>query len=302
MRLIDSSETVIFLIGKDGQVGWELNRTLATLGKVFAIGRKDLDLSDTNAIREKITAIKPHVIVNAAAYTAVDQAEKESQLAHAINAIAPQIIAEEAKKCGALFVHYSTDYIFDGHKNMPYIEGDEAKPVNVYGKTKLLGEQAVQSIDNNHLIFRLSWVYGMRGRNFLLTIKRLASERNELKIVDDQVGIPSWCRMIAESTSQVLAQCCVNHSDYLDEVSGLYHMTGLGQTSWHGFAKAIISEENSKDSSLINKNVEILPIPTSDFPLPATRSPYSVLSNKKFVDTFGIRLPDWRLQLRLAMS
>ena len=307
MGVLDENETIILLVGKDGQVGWELNRTLATLGKVFAVGRKDLDLTDTNAIREKISEIKPQVIINAAAYTAVDQAEKESELAHAINAIAPQIMAEEAKKCGALLIHYSTDYIFDGHTNTPYTEEDEAKPVNVYGKTKLSGEQAIQSVDNHHLIFRLSWVYGMRGRNFLLTIKRLAAERDELKIVDDQVGVPTWCRIIAESTSQVLAQCREKSSgfldtDYIQEVSGLYHMTGVGQTSWHGFAKAIIGEETKKESSLINKKVDIIPIPTSAYPLPASRSPYSVLSNNKFIDTFGIRLPDWRLQLKLAMS
>ena len=197
----------ILLTGKNGQVGWELQRTLTTLGDVVAIDRKGMDLANPDSIRNTIRAVRPDLIVNAAAYTAVDKAESEPELAMAINGIAPGIMAEEAGRLGAAMVHYSTDYVFDGTKTTPYTEGDILNPINVYGKTKLAGEQAVQAAGIPHLIFRTSWVYGLRGRNFLLTILRLAKEWDELKIVDDQIGAPTWSRMVAEATATILAQC-----------------------------------------------------------------------------------------------
>ena len=196
----------ILLTGKNGQVGWELERSLQPLGQVIAFDRSGLDLASPDSIRAVIREVKPELIVNPAAYTAVDKAESEPDLAMAVNGVAPGIIAEEAKRLGAALIHYSTDYVFDGTKAEPYTEDDVPKPINVYGKTKLAGEQAVQAIGVPHLIFRTSWVYGMRGKNFLLTILRMAKEKDELRIVDDQFGAPTWSRMIAETTAQVLAQ------------------------------------------------------------------------------------------------
>ena len=196
----------ILLLGKNGQVGWELHRTLSPLGEVIATDRRDLDITDFHRVRETIHTIRPRVIVNATAYTAVDRAEDEPELAMLINGTAPGVLAEEAKKCGALLVHYSTDYVFDGTKKEPYTEEDTPNPLNVYGRTKLKGEEAIQSVDGNYLIFRTSWVYGERGHNFYLTIRRLAKEKEEISVVDDQIGAPTWCRTIAENTTFILAQ------------------------------------------------------------------------------------------------
>lgn len=197
----------ILLIGKNGQVAWELQRTLATLGEIITVGREQLDVANAASIRQVIRETKPQIIVNATAYTAVDKAEAEPELAMQVNGVAPGIMAEEAKRLDALLVHYSTDYVFDGTKQGAYVEEDVPNPLSVYGKTKLAGEQAIQATGAKHLILRTSWVYGARGKNFLLTILRLAKERPELKIVDDQIGAPTWSRMIAEATAQILAQC-----------------------------------------------------------------------------------------------
>jgi dTDP-4-dehydrorhamnose reductase len=283
----------ILLTGKNGQVGWELQRTLATLGEVVAVDRRGMDLANPDSIRNSIRAARPDLIVNAAAYTAVDKAESEADLAMAINGIAPGVMAEEAKRLGAAMVHYSTDYVFDGTKAALYAEEDAPNPLNVYGVTKLAGEQAVQAAGIPHLIFRTSWVYGLRGKNFLLTILRLAQERDELKIVDDQIGAPTWSRLIAEATAQILAQRRAN----LSEVSGLYHLTSDGQTSWHGFARAILDQSGL---AVIKPLPRLVPIPGVDYPLPAPRPCNSGLNNKKMQQVFGLALPAWDTALTLC--
>ena len=292
----------LLLAGKNGQVGWELQRTLATLGDVVAVDRQGMDLANPDSIRNAIRTIRPDLIVNAAAYTAVDKAESEPDLAMAINGIAPGIMAEEAKRLGAAMIHYSTDYVFDGAKSSPYTEEDAPNPLSVYGKTKLAGEQAIQAAGISHLIFRTSWVYGLRGRNFLLTILRLAKERDELKIVDDQIGAPTWSRMVAEATSQVLAQILMpiaHHPLLIAEVSGLYHMTAAGRTSWYGFTKAIL---DSMPMQGAYPSPNLIPIPTVEYPLPAPRPLYSVLSNDRLINTFGIELPSWETALALCLE
>ena len=292
----------ILLTGKNGQVGWELQRTLAPLGEVVAVDRQALDLAKPDAIRALIREIKPDLIVNPAAYTAVDKAESEPELAMAVNGIAPGIMAEEAKKLGAAMVHYSTDYVFDGTKTSPYTEIDLPNPGNVYGKTKLAGEQAIQAAGIPHLILRTSWVYGSRGRNFLLTILRLAQERDELKIVDDQIGAPTSSRMIAEVTGQILAQCfspSAHHPSPITPYSGLYHLTAAGQTSWHGFAAAILE---SRARLTGTPGPRLSPIPTSAYPLPASRPLYSVMANEKLQRVFGVSAPAWPNGLGLCMD
>lgn len=285
----------ILITGKNGQVGWELQRTLAPLGEVVAVDRQALDLANPDAIRTLIRAVKPDLIVNPAAYTAVDKAESEPEAAMAVNGMAPGIMAEEAKKLGAAMIHYSTDYVFDGSKAAPYTETDSPCPINVYGRTKLAGEQAIQAAGIPHLILRTSWVYGTRGKNFLLTILRLAGEREELKIVDDQIGAPTACRMIAEATAQILAQTRGN----LGDVSGLYHLTAAGQTSWHGFTAAILE---TRSRLMGAASPRLSPIPTSAYPLPAPRPHYSVMSNERLQHTFGVAIPAWQNGLSLCMD
>lgn len=299
----------ILLTGKNGQVGWELQRTLATLGDVVAVDRQGMDLANPDSIRGVIRAVRPDLIVNAAAYTAVDKAESEPDLAMAINGIAPGIMAEEAKRLGAAMVHYSTDYVFDGAKTSPYTEEDAPNPLSVYGKTKLAGEQAIQAAGIPHLIFRTSWVYGLRGRNFLLTILRLAKERGELKIVDDQVGAPTWSRMIAEATAQILAQSFLPltpHPSLLTQYGGIYNLTASGRTSWHGFAKAILDSmttQGPNPSPLTpHPSPNLIPIATPEYPLPAPRPLYSMLSSAKLNRTFGVALPAWDDSLMLCME
>ncbi|MEW9899460.1 dTDP-4-dehydrorhamnose reductase [Chitinivorax sp. PXF-14] len=293
---------VILLTGRGGQVGWELERSLAPLGDVVALARGALDLSDVAQIREVVRAVKPALIVNPAAYTAVDKAESDADLAHAINAIAPAVLAEEAKRLGAALIHYSTDYVFDGGKAAPYLETDKPNPLNVYGASKLAGEAALAASGIDYLCFRTSWVYGARGGNFMRTILRLAQERDELKIVADQVGAPTWSRMISDATAAVLAQRWLPAGGRLVEVSGLYHLTAAGETSWHGFAQAVLDEVAGLPEWAGRKLARVLPIPTSGYPLPAPRSPYSVLSNDKLQATFGLSLPDWRVSLKQVIA
>jgi len=285
----------IMLTGKNGQVGWELQRTLAPLGEVVALDRRQLDLSDSKQIRELVREIKPNLIVNAAAYTAVDKAESEPEIAMAINGVAPGILAEEAKRIGAAIIHYSTDYVFDGNKTSPYTEDDTPNPLNEYGRTKLAGEQAVKAAGSPYIILRTGWVYGTHGKNFLLTILRLAHEREELSIVDDQTGAPTWSRMLAEATAQILSD------DYnaLTAKRGIYHMTASGSTTWYGFSKAIIElDPNLKEQ--VCKYVR--PILSAEYPTPARRPAYSVLSNAKLKAAFEVALPGWEQGLNLALS
>jgi len=300
----------ILLTGKNGQVGHDLQRFLPRLGEVLALDRQQLDLSRFDEVRRVIRQIRPALIVNAAAYTAVDLAEKEHSLAQAINAEAPAIMAEEARRIGAALVHYSTDYVFDGIKNSPYEEADPTEPTNVYGKTKLAGEQAIRDSGAHHLIFRTAWVYSTRGKNFLLTILRLATEREELRIVNDQIGAPTWSREIASATAEVLQKFFdrTGNVSAWAELGGTYHMTAGGETSWFEFAKAILEEAKKQATSPAPWLAEathrkpllsrvVTPITTAEYPTPARRPAYSVLSNLHTVRTFGIELADWRTQL-----
>jgi dTDP-4-dehydrorhamnose reductase len=286
----------ILLLGRHGQVAWELQRTLQTIGHLTTLGSADLNLVDGEQIRAAVRQIRPQIIVNAAAYTAVDKAESEVELARSINAIAPTILAEEAQGLGALLVHYSTDYIFDGRKNGAYLEEDATNPLSVYGQTKLAGEQGIQSIGGDHLILRTTWVYGNRGKNFLLTILRLAAERPELKIVADQIGAPTWSRSIATVTGQILSQWPQNPA------SGTYHLSGSGSTSWHGFAEKIVEYAQKYHPEKALAVQRILPIGTSDYPTPAQRPANSRLDNSKLRNTFGLGLPDWEQDLALAIA
>ncbi|HVB55025.1 MAG TPA: dTDP-4-dehydrorhamnose reductase [Candidatus Acidoferrales bacterium] len=302
----------VLLIGKNGQIGAELHRVLAPSSYLIALDRRELDLSNIAAIRRTIRDCCPRVIVNAAAYTAVDQAEKEETAARAINADAPAVMAEEARKIGAALVHYSTDYVFDGLKTDPYEEDDPPKPLNVYGKTKLEGEQAIRNSGALYLIFRTSWVYATHGKNFLLTVLRLATEREELRIVCDQNGAPTWSREIAAATARIVTEReGRKSSSSFEECSGTYHMTAAGQTTWYEFAKAILEEiadmpQNAawlaaatRSRPVIAKQIH--PIATEEYPTPARRPSYSVLSNRRLLQTFGIQLADWRAQLRSAV-
>jgi dTDP-4-dehydrorhamnose reductase len=286
----------ILILGQQGQVAWELQRTLPSLGNITVLGSQDLDLADTNKLRDTIQTLRPQIVVNAAAYTAVDKAESDQETAKAINQTAPQILAEETAKLGSLLVHYSTDYVFDGTKTGVYVEDDATNPLGVYGATKLGGEQAIQAVGGDHLIFRTTWVYGTRGKNFLLTILRLAAEKPELKIVADQIGAPTWSRSIAEATAQVICQWPQKPH------SGLYHLSAAGVTSWHGFASKIVdfSRQINPDRPLAVD--QILPIPATDYPTPAARPSNSQLDSSKLWQTFGVQLNNWERDLDLAMQ
>ncbi len=291
----------ILLTGKNGQVGWELQRSLLPLGTIVALDRRGLDLADPKAIRDTVRAVRPHVIVNAAAYTQVDRAESEPDLAMAINGTAPEVLAEEAAALGALLIHYSTDYVFNGAKPGPYTEEDTPNPLNAYGESKLAGEEAIRASGVPHLILRTSWVYGARGNNFLRTILRLAREREELRVVDDQVGAPTWCRLVAEATGEILTQLCApgifRPSPFAD-VSGLYHVAPAGKTTWCGFARAIVESAGE----LLPRTPQVTPIASAEHPSPAVRPSNSLLSTEKLEQTFGLRMPAWDALVGLCME
>lgn len=293
----------ILLTGANGQVGWELRRTLASLGQITAFGRDALDVCNLEALRNVVREFAPALIVNACAYTAVDNAEADFKTAEVVNGIAPGILAEEAKRIGAALVHYSTDYVFNGAKPSAYDESDCPNPINAYGKTKLMGEQAIQAAGGAYLIFRTSWVYGSRGKNFLLSMLRLAKTHRELRIVNDQIGAPTWCRMIAEMTALVLAQSLVQQKNNwridVDERSGVYHLTAAGRTSWFGFAEAIFSQISPE------MNIEaprLLPIPASAYPAPALRPSNSLMDNGLLQRTFGLAPVPWEDMLTNCME
>ncbi len=286
----------ILLLGKNGQVGWEVRRTLAPLAQVTAVDYPEVNFTDTVALRQLVAATDPSVVVNAAAYTAVDKAEMESELCRQVNAVAPGVLAEAAKKAGALMVHYSTDYIFDGTKTSPYSETDAPNPLGAYGRTKLEGDRAVKASGADHLIFRLCWVYGARGQNFMLTMQRLAREREKLRVVGDQLGCPTWSRMIAETTALALKQVLAgaDRSAY----NGEYHLAAFGQASWHEFASRIIEwmPEAERKCRAVER------ITTPEYPTPAKRPAYSVLDCGKLQKTFGLRLPHWETSLRQVLD
>jgi dTDP-4-dehydrorhamnose reductase len=283
----------ILITGADGQLGYELARELAGRGEVVATTRAALDLADPDAIVARVREVKPQLIVNAAAYTAVDRAESEPELAAAVNARAPGVLAAEAKRCDALLIHYSTDYVFDGLANSPYDEDAATHPLNVYGATKLAGEQAVSASRAAALTFRTSWVYGLRGRNFLLTMQKLARERDELRVVADQHGVPNWSRTLARTTATLVARGL----PWLRERAGLYHMTSLDATTWHAFACAIV-----EGTAGLTHPPRVTPITTADYPTPARRPLMSALADARFVRTFGFALPAWREALREALA
>ena len=290
----------ILLFGKNGQVGWELNRSLQPLGGIVALGREKVDFSRPDNLRHIVRKIKPDVIVNAVAYTAVDKAEEEEDLALLINAESPKVLAEEALKLDALLVHYSTDYVFDGTKESPYSETDKPNPISAYGRTKLAGEQAIQSSGCDHLIFRTSWVYASRGNNFLLTMLKLAQEREELSIVNDQTGSPTSARLIADTTVLCVQQAI---KEKLVGVfsSDLYHLTTSGHTSWHGFTKEIVKIA-SNDLNLPLTLKRLKAIPASDYPTPAKRPMNSQLALTKLESIFTIKMPDWKKSLSVCMT
>jgi len=262
---------------------------------VVALDSRAMNLTDADAVRNTVREIAPAIIVNSAAHTAVDKAETEQERAYAVNAVAPGVLAEEAARLDALLVHYSTDYVFNGSGNAPWREDDACDPLNVYGASKLAGERAIAASGCRHLIFRTSWVYGARGSNFLLTMRRLMRERPELKIVADQIGAPTWCRDLAEATALALSQVSACGFDQW----GVYHMTNGGETSWHGFAEAIQALDEFDETCAPS---HLLPIPSSDYPTPARRPLNSRLNNDRLEQTFGLRLQDWRAALALCMS
>lgn len=290
----------ILVLGSQGQVGWELARSLLPLGKVMALGRRDADLANPDTLRQAVRACEPDVIVNAAAYTAVDKAEAYEAAAMAVNANAPGILAEEARHGKALLIHYSTDYVFDGQSNQAYVETDLTNPQSAYGRSKLAGEKAVAGAGCDHLILRTSWVYGARGHNFLRTVLRLAQEREHLRIVADQTGAPTWSRWIADATAHVARQAMDQRAAQAFQ-SGTYHLACAGATSWHGFASAIIEQHRLLYPAVELAVQAIEPIPTAEYPLPAKRPANSRLDCHKLAADYGIAAPDWQQALRLCM-
>lgn len=280
----------ILLLGKNGQLGFELRRSLAPVADVLALGSQDLNLADEAALRACVRSHGPALIVNAAAYTAVDRAETESSLAHAINARAPQILAEEAQNLGAVLVHYSTDYVFDGVQSHPYTEADAPAPQSVYGQSKWLGEQAVQAHCERHVILRTSWVLGAHGGNFAKTMLRLAREREVLRVVADQWGAPTSAALLADVTAHLVRQSVQEPQSF---PWGLYHAVASGRTHWHAYARHVIERARQAGQAIRVASDAILPIQTVDYPTPAKRPQFSQLDNRKLQDTFGLVLPDW---------
>ena len=284
----------ILILGASGQLGKELQRSFAGLGEIVACDRSSIDLSRPEQIRDQIRAMAPSVILNAAAYTAVDRAESEPELAMAVNAKAPEILAEEAARLGAVLVHYSTDYVFDGSKQSSWLESDTTNPLNVYGAGKLAGEKAIARVGGRYLIFRTSWVYGPHGKNFLFTMLRLGRERDRLNVVDDQVGAPTTSIELANATRTIVEGIHVGRFGSTESWSGIYHMTCGGGVSWCGFARAIFERARP----ILNAKVpELHPIPASAYPTPARRPQNSVLSNEKLFTHFGVRLAPWEAAL-----
>jgi len=285
----------ILLFGANGQLGTQLSTLLASKGKVRAVGHADLDLRDLAALRALIYEANPSLIINAAAYTAVDAAESDAATAQLVNAEAPRVMAELARERDALLVHYSTDYVFDGTARASYTEDSPVNPLGVYGATKLAGEQAVAASGAAHLILRTAWLYSNRGKNFLNTMLRLAAERDELRVVSDQTGCPTYANLVADTSIQMLDGMFVDAS-LRTERCGLYHVACQGETTWWGFAQRII------ELAGLGERVRVLPISTADYPTPAQRPAYSVLSTAKLERVFGVRLPDWEDGLKRCLT
>lgn len=294
-----SGAPCVLIVGATGQVGTELRRSFAEARGVVAVGRESVDLASAEQVRELVRRVEPDVILNAAAYTAVDRAETESDLAFAINAEAPRVLAEEAQRRNALLVHYSTDYVFDGTKAAPWVEGDTPNPLNVYGASKLAGEQAIREVSGKYLIFRTSWVYGPHGKNFLLTMLRLGRERDELRVVDDQHGAPTSSIAIADATRAIVEKVRRGEVAAPDDWIGVYHMTCAGATTWCGFTQEIFE----RGSDLLGgRRPQVDAITTEEYPTPAKRPRNSVLSNQRLEARFSVRLPAWETALEDVLS
>lgn len=297
----------VLVTGASGQVGAEVARELEGRAEVVARDRSRLDVANPASIAAGVRAARPDVIVNCAAYTAVDRAETDRDAAHAANAVGPGVLADEAKRCGALLLHFSTDYVYDGSKRLPYLETDPVNPLSAYGATKLEGERAVAASGCAHLILRTSWVYGPRGRNFMLTMLRLGRERQELRVVDDQRGAPTSSRALARLVRDLLArggdleEITRAEVDRVAQASGVYHATAAGETTWYGFAAAIF-DEMMRQRRLDHAAPRLVPIATSEYPTPARRPANSVLSNERLRGAFGLAMADWRRGLEEAVS
>lgn len=289
----------ILVTGKNGQVGHELHRSLAPLGEVIAVDVEDCDLTDTAAIVALVEKVKPDLIVNPAAYTAVDKAESETEIACAINAIAPKVLAAQANLFHIPIIHYSTDYIFDGAKDGIYFEDDPANPQSIYGKTKWLGEKNVRAMCPQHVILRTSWVFGAHGGNFLKTILKLAQERDELKIIADQFGAPTSARLLADSTAEIAKQLLSSDGK---QKAGTYHLVASGETTWYGYASKVVELANQLGVKTKLAAKDVQPIPTEAYPLPAPRPKNSKLSTQKIQETFGINIPDWTVDVETVLK
>lgn len=293
--------TRILLLGRDGQVGWELQRSLAPLGGVIALGHAEADFEKPNTLRAVIQGEAPDLIVNAAAYNAVDKAETDSERAMAVNCHAVGVLAEEAKKLGAILIHYSTDYVFDGSKPEPYTEEDAPNPINLYGRTKVDGERAIHATGCRHLIFRTSWVYAVRGTNFAKTILRLASERDEIGVIADQFGVPTSAELIADVTAQ-----CVNLITHCPErfghLDGIYHLVAASEASWHDYARFVVAEATKLGLPLRLVPDAIRAIPTSEYPLPAKRPANARLATAKLCRALRIEMPHWQIHLKRFLA
>jgi len=284
----------ILLLGKNGQVGWELQRALAPLGTVIAVDRTQADMAKPESLRALVASISPDCIVNAAAYTAVDNAEEDIAIATIVNAGSVRVLAEEALRLNAWLIHYSTDYVFDGNKKGPYVESDSVNPLSVYGQSKLEGEQYIHASGCKHLIFRTSWVFSAHGSNFVKSMLRLAKERESLNIVADQFGAPTSAELIADVTSLCINQIVSKGSAFSKDKSGIYHLVSSGEATWHSFAQYIIGEAIDMGANLKTTPNTILPISTSEYPVPATRPQNSRLSTDKLQHTFALHLPQWQ--------
>ncbi|WP_439518152.1 dTDP-4-dehydrorhamnose reductase [Hydrogenophaga sp.] len=287
----------ILLLGKNGQVGWELQRSLAPLGELVALDRRGADLSRPEELRDVVLRTRPTVVVNAGAYTAVDKAESERELAQIVNALAPGALAEAARDVGALLVHFSTDYVFDGSGDAARAETAPTGPLSVYGQTKLEGEQRIQAHCERHLILRTSWVHAARGGNFARTMLRLAGERDELKVIDDQIGAPTGADLIADVTAHAIREALRDPA-----CQGIHHLAAAGETSWHGYARFVIDTARELQPSLVLRAREVLPIPTSAYPTPARRPLNSRLDTTRLRQTFGLTLPPWQAGVRRMLS
>ena len=304
MRTVDDRPRLL-VTGASGQVGGALLRTLAPLGEVIVLDRAELDLANADSIRHAMREVQPRWVVNAGAYTAVDKAESEHEMAHAINTIAPGVFGEEAKKIGAAVIHFSTDYVFNGEKSTPYIETDATGPLNVYGRTKLDGEHALAATGAAHLIFRTSWVYGATGKNFLRSILRMAQEREVLRIVADQHGGPTWSEDLARMTARAIAHLeetaeAGSPENTVGAANGLYHATGSGETTWFAYAQAIVEAARERHPNA--KLAAVEPIATAEYPTPARRPKNSRLDCGKLERTFGWRMPEWRDSVRRVVA